>query len=193
MTEPGRLVYVVGPSGAGKDSILRWVRACEPPGVAFAHRYITRPADAGGENHVALSAFEFTSRLRSGAFALWWRANGRSYGIGVEIDRWREGGLDVVVNGSRAHLEEARQRYPDLLPVLITAPEERIARRLVERGREAGAELAERLRRNAELAATRVPGMVVIDNGGDLGRAGMALLRALAGEDHDAHHAAGNG
>ena len=56
MNDP--LVYVMGPSGAGKDSVLdraRTMLSVEAP-VAFAHRYITRPADIGGENHVALTA-----------------------------------------------------------------------------------------------------------------------------------------
>ena len=44
----GRLVYVMGPSGAGKDSLLSFARSAladEP--VVFAHRYITRPAGQG--------------------------------------------------------------------------------------------------------------------------------------------------
>ena len=192
MGEPGRLIYVVGASGAGKDSLLRWVRERHPPGVVFAHRYITRPADAGGENHVALSEPEFATRLAAGAFALWWEANGLRYGIGLEVDLWRAAGLDVVVNGSRAHLAHAMRAFPTLLPVLVTAPSERIAERLAARGREEGESLASRLRRNADLAATTVPGMVVIDNGGDLARAGQALLRTLTQEDGDAHHAPGN-
>ena len=51
----------MGPSGAGKDSILDRARVLTLPGtpVVFAHRYITRPAGSGGENHVALSAAEF--------------------------------------------------------------------------------------------------------------------------------------
>jgi len=193
VSEAGRLVYVIGASGAGKDSVLNWVRQRHPPGVTFAHRYITRSAEAGGENHIALSDIEFATRLASGAFALWWEANDLHYGIGTEIDLWRDGGLDVLVNGSRAHLAQALTTYPNLLPVLITAPPECIARRLAARGREDAAGQSERIYRNAALAATSVPGMVVIDNGGELARAGMALMRALAGEDEDAHHAAGHG
>ena len=193
VSEAGRLIYVIGASGAGKDSVLRWVRQRHPPGVAFAHRYITRPADAGGENHVALSEIEFATRLAAGAFALWWEANDLHYGIGGEIALWRQAGLDVVVNGSRAHLAQALATYPHLLPVLITAPAEHIARRLAARGREDAAGQSERIARNASLSATNVPGMVVIDNGGDLGRAGLALMRVLSGEDRDARHAAGHG
>ena len=46
----GRLVYVAGPSGAGKDSVIEFARQHLPPGakVRFAQRTITRPADTGG-------------------------------------------------------------------------------------------------------------------------------------------------
>ena len=96
-------IYVMGPSGAGKDSVLARARALISPDfpVAFAHRYITRPADAGGENHVALSEAEF-ERLRAlGLFVFHWTAHGFRYGIGVEADAWRRDGLVTVVSGSR--------------------------------------------------------------------------------------------
>ena len=189
----GRLIYVVGASGAGKDSVLRWVRQRHPPGVAFAHRYITRPAEPGGENHVALSNGEFATRLAAGSFALWWEANGLRYGIGREIELWRGAGLDVVVNGSRAHLAAALTTQPDLLPVLISAPAGHIADRLARRGREDAAGQSRRMERNASLSATSAPGMVVIDNGGELSDAGQALLAVLARGEGDARHAAGHG
>ena len=67
----GPLVYVMGPSGAGKDSVMGRARALLPADapVVFAHRYITRPAETGGENHVALSAAEFALRRTHGLFA----------------------------------------------------------------------------------------------------------------------------
>ncbi len=54
----GRLFYVVGASGAGKDSLIEYARNAlgSRDAVVFAHRYITRPPTARGENHVALSA-----------------------------------------------------------------------------------------------------------------------------------------
>ncbi|HKQ31163.1 MAG TPA: DUF1045 domain-containing protein, partial [Burkholderiales bacterium] len=74
----GRLFYVVGPSGAGKDSLLHYVkeRLGDHRSIAFAHRYITRAADAGGENHVALDEAEFARRESAGAFAMHWDSHG---------------------------------------------------------------------------------------------------------------------
>ncbi len=56
---PGKLIWLVGPSGSGKDSLLAALRQREHPQLLVAHRYITRPFNAGSENHIALSEHEF--------------------------------------------------------------------------------------------------------------------------------------
>ncbi|MFV0423842.1 phosphonate metabolism protein/1,5-bisphosphokinase (PRPP-forming) PhnN [Oleidesulfovibrio sp.] len=160
----GRLIYVVGPSGAGKDSVLRKARIRLGGGnAAFAHRYITRPPESDGENHVALSEKEFWKRLRCGCFAMNWASHGLLYGIGREIDDWMSNGFTVVVNGSRAYFQEALLRYPELVPVLVTASPVVLAQRLSLRGREGEGEIVERLRRGSEYGI-RHPRLVCIEN-----------------------------
>ena len=112
---PGKLIWLVGPSGSGKDSLLAALRQREHPQLLVAHRYITRPHQAGCENHIALSEHEFFTRAERNLFALSWHANNNYYGVGVEIDLWLHAGFDVVANGSRAHLAQARERYDDVL------------------------------------------------------------------------------
>ena len=97
------LFYLIGPSGAGKDALLTYARehlAGSIP-VLFSHRYITRPSQVGGENHVALTEAEFYQRQQLGLFALSWQSHQCAYGIGLEIDTWMQAGAHVVVNGSR--------------------------------------------------------------------------------------------
>ena len=171
-----RLIYIMGPSGCGKDSLMAEARLrlpAEAP-VVFAHRYITRPADAGGENHVALSLDEFQLRLSRGLFALSWQSHGFAYGVGSEIDIWMEAGLSVVVNGSRGALSEALKAYPDLLPVLVEVPVEILRQRIGERGREDAADMERRLAR-ARMSVPEVPGLVRFDNSGPLTECGQAL------------------
>lgn len=107
----GKLIWLMGASGSGKDSLLTELRQREQTQLLVAHRYITRAASAGSENHIALSEQEFFTRAGQNLLALSWHANGLYYGIGVEIDLWLHAGFDVVVNGSRAHLPQARARY----------------------------------------------------------------------------------
>lgn len=161
-----RLVYLVGPSGSGKDTLLSRLRAREPTPfpVLVAHRYITRPAGAGGENHVALSEHEFRQRLRLGCFALSWSSHGLHYGVGREIDLWLDSGVTVVVNGSRSGLPDAAERYGKRFhPVLLALPVAVQRARLLRRGRENASQIAARLARDAELPPLRHPALEVLD------------------------------
>ena len=175
-----RLIYLMGPSGSGKDSLLAHARArlAAEAGVVFAHRYITRPADAGGENHVALTREEFVTRRQARLFALHWESHGLCYGIGLELNLWLAKGSTVVVNGSRGHLREASARYPELLPVAVAVNPQTLQRRLLARGREDAEGIARRLQRQA----AEPPGngaWQTIDNNGPLAQGGEALVALI--------------
>lgn len=175
------LFYVIGPSGAGKDAVLSYARGRlgGDTAVAFAHRYITRPPDHGSENHVALSGQEFACRLGKGLFAMHWRSHGLHYGIGVEIDQWLAQGVDVVVNGSRGYLDEARLKYPRLRALLITAPLAVLCERLAQRGRENSTEIKKRLERAGKFCQISHPGLITLDNSGPLQEAGEGFIQLL--------------
>jgi ribose 1,5-bisphosphokinase len=177
----GPLVYVMGPSGAGKDAVLARARSLlsvDAP-IAFAHRYITRPASADGENHVALSRAEFALRRAHGLFAFHWHAHGNDYGIGREIEAWRATGLSVVVSGSREHYERMAGDDPGVQPVLITAATDTLRARLAARGRENAVAVASRLARS-EAHAVSDSRLLTIVNDGALDDAAEAFVRLLA-------------
>lgn len=179
----GRLVYIVGPSGSGKDSVIDYARSRLPAGsnVAFARRTITRPATAGGENHVAASVPEFGQLLEAGAFAMHWRANDLCYGIGREIFDQLDQDRTVVVSGSRQHLPHAVAAFPAMQVVLITAAFETLKARLVARGREDAAGIERRLNRAAALELMAGTDAFAIRNDGQLAEAGAKLIAFLAG------------
>lgn len=179
-----RLFYLIGASGAGKDSLLDYAREQLPAGMplVFAHRYITRPANAGGENHIALSDEEFDQRLAQGCFAMHWASHGLRYGIGVEADRWLALGLDVIVNGSREYLSSAAARYDCLHPILVTASAARLEQRLRQRGRESARAIQQRVTRAMRLdAELEHPRLIRLGNDGSLAAAGDALMAILLG------------
>lgn len=168
-SRPGQLFYVVGPSGAGKDTILADARAklAGRVFIAVAHRYITRIASGSNENHIALTPSEFALRDRAGLFAMQWDSNGHRYGIGLEIHQWLDAGVSVLVNGSRGYLPEALRFFPDLRLILITASVETLRERLTARGREDQAAIALRLER--ALAFTRLarpPDLQILNDAG---------------------------
>ena len=145
-----RLIVVVGPSGAGKDSVLRgWRAALATLGAQapmFAQRVITRAPDAT-ESHEAVTAGDFAGMRSQGLLATWWHAHGLDYGV-----RWRQfeplaAGNWVVLNGSRAHLPALCAQAPGLRVVEISAPADVLARRLAGRAREDAAAREGRLAR----------------------------------------------
>lgn len=187
MPDP-KLVYVIGPSGAGKDSLLRWVSTGMPSdaGIAFARRTITRPARPDDEDHESLDEAAFARLRRAGAFALDWQANGLSYGIrSSELSTPRAVGV-VVVNGSRAHVPVAAARYPALVAVHVTARLDTLKRRLALRGRETPEQIELRVSRSVSLQWPAGIRVVEIANDGDLAEAGGALRQLLLQEAHAA-------
>lgn len=169
----GLLVAIVGPSGAGKDTLLDAL-ARKRPDFQVAQRIITRAADAGGEDHQAVSDAMFDAQLGKGGFAFHWQAHGLRYAIAADIDQHLAAGQVVVFNGSRKALPEIARAYPQLLALTVTAPVDVLAARLATRGRESAAEIAARLHR------ARMPlpdGAIVIRNDGPLD-AGVARIEA---------------
>ncbi len=175
---PGRLVLVVGPSGAGKDSVLAAVKArcVGEPAIVFPRRIVTRPVTAD-EDHISVSHTGFDDARRGAAFALWWRAHGLKYALPISIDTDIRAGRTVVCNASRGIVEDARARYACVTCVLVTARAELLAARLEARARRSDGALAHRIERNAIYAELSAD--VVVDNSGALQEAVDALTSAL--------------
>lgn len=176
----GRLIFLVGPSGSGKDSLIDASREqLALAGVEIARRVITRSAEAKGEAAQGVTPEQFDTLRAQGAFAMHWRANGLDYGIPRQVDQWLAAGRAVLVNGSRAYLPEARQRYPDMLAVLVEVKPEVLRQRLLARGRETAEEVEQRLARSARLQAETDPSVHVLDNSSTLEAAVAAFVSLL--------------
>lgn len=163
-----RLIVVVGPSGAGKDSLLAHWRASLPPAQRphLARRSITRPAEARGEAHEPLSAEAFAAQARAGAFAFRWQAHGLHYGIRhAELAPLAQGRW-VLMNGSRAHLPLLRLAAPWARVLQVEAPAALRAARLQARGREPAPAHAARLQRalDAQPPAGLAPDLLIVND-----------------------------
>ena len=177
----GVVVAVVGPSGAGKDSVMNYAR--ERMGklasdVTFMRRVITRPDDGDTEDHDSVDEQSFAKMAANGEFAAYWRANGLSYGLRTSMDDVVRAGGVVVANVSRTAIPALKDRYAHVLPVVVTAPAAILAERLKARGRESHDEVLSRLER-AEARELAVDDAVTIVNGGELAVAGEAFLATL--------------
>ena len=180
----GALVAVVGPSGAGKDSLM--VAAARHPAldprVRFARRTVTRTPQRDAEDHDSLDADGFARAVAAGAFALHWSAHGLSYGLASAVRDDLDRGFTVVANLSRRSLGEAADRFPRLHVVEVTAEPGVLLRRLVARGREDEAAVRLRVGRQVPVALPAgAAGHLRLDNSGDLGDAAARLVRHLNG------------
>jgi len=175
----GVLLLVVGPSGAGKDTLIGGARKrfAEDDDVLFVRRAITRPEDPAGEDHLPMDRHEFEAARRSGQFAVSWEAHGLSYGIPATVDDHLADGGVAVANGSRAALPLFAAHYLNLMIVNVTARPEVLAGRLSARGRESADAILARLARSvaAPVAAPSCD-MARIDNSGNVEDAVSVLV-----------------
>ncbi|WP_411883714.1 phosphonate metabolism protein/1,5-bisphosphokinase (PRPP-forming) PhnN [Polaromonas sp. YR568] len=174
----GSWIFVCGPSGAGKDSVIASAREMlsSRQDIVFARRMVTRPAQQGSE-HDPVAEADFLAVLQAGGLSWHWQAHGFYYGISRHYADEVEAGRIVVVNGSREHVNSLAPS-PGLRVVQITAGQNQLAERLAQRGRDAASAVTERLARN-----TRFTGMqadCVIVNDAELAVAGQRLANYLA-------------
>jgi ribose 1,5-bisphosphokinase len=172
------LVLVVGPSGAGKDTLINAARTAlaEEPLFVFPRRVVTREAVAALEDHDSVSPAEFARAAAAGEYALSWEAHGLSYGLPASLVENLRTGRVVVLNASRGVVGMATQKFPDTRLILVDAAAEVRAKRLASRGRESDAEVTERLRREVPAA---LDGAARVDNSGDLQSSVAAFTAAL--------------
>jgi ribose 1,5-bisphosphokinase len=175
---PGRLVLVIGPSGAGKDTLINLARAicANDAGIVFPRRVVTREASSSEDNDY-LSPAAFRRARDGGDFALHWEAHGHCYGVPRALDDDIRAGRTVVVNVSRTIVDVARRTYTDPAVVLVKAPPDVLAERLAQRARDSDGSIEARLGRAVEDAAADV----TIINIGDATEHARRLVNVVRG------------
>lgn len=180
----GALVLVVGPSGAGKDSILGYARQqlTSDSRFVFARRLITRHDADPTEEHEACTEAAFAAEEASGTLVVSWRAHGTGYGIRRTILQPLAEGRVVIANVSRRVIDQGAALAARVTIAHITASPAVLAARLRLRGRETHDEIVARLAREAPLPP-HTGALVTIGNDGPLAEGGgefVALLREEA-------------
>lgn len=163
----GTLFLVVGPSGAGKDTLIDGARAAlaGDAGIVFARRAITRPANSGGEDHDAITDDTFDARHKIGGFMLDWTAHDLKYGVPASYADDLAAGRHVVANVSRSVIGEAIARYSPTVLLEVTASPAILAQRLAHRGRETADEVRARLAREAAAIPENADRTTIVNDG----------------------------
>jgi ribose 1,5-bisphosphokinase len=175
------LIYVVGPSGAGKDSLLNWLRGHLPSTdrIHWARRTIDRPPSTEGEVHESVSSEGFKQLLDTHQLAMHWSANAHQYGIRHSELSPHPLGSWIFVNGSRAHIPVAAMNFPELTVLHITAQPEVLHQRLLARGRESLEAIEQRLSRTPPLKVPATCQFLEFLNHEPLETSGPKLQNAL--------------
>ncbi|PDT78916.1 phosphonate metabolism protein/1,5-bisphosphokinase (PRPP-forming) PhnN [Bradyrhizobium sp. C9] len=181
---PGRLILVVGPSGAGKDTLLGLAKAAcaDDCDIVFARRLITRQASASEDNE-EVSAETFQRAVGAGDYAMHWEAHGHRYALSRAINDEIRAGRTVIANVSRTVIAAARRNYANAVVVSITAPPDVLAARLAARARSSDGLLAQRLARTVDESAS-TPDFTIV-NSGTAEYHARQLVRIIKGERWD--------
>ncbi len=171
-------MLVVGPSGAGKDTLLDLARTAhkDNPDLVFARRVITR--EPMGEDHDTLDEAAFMQAQKDGAFLLAWAAHGLHYGIPAALRNELQVGRTVVANVSRSVIPEAENLDARVTVLNVTAAPDVLARRIAARGRESLADIEQRVRREQPIVTTRAK-LINVQNDGALDDAARLFMAAL--------------
>ncbi|QQO19439.1 phosphonate metabolism protein/1,5-bisphosphokinase (PRPP-forming) PhnN [Bradyrhizobium diazoefficiens] len=179
---PGRLVLMVGPSGAGKDTLLRLAQAAcaDDRDIVFPRRIVTRESSAD-EDNIAVTSDEFRRAREQGDFAVHWDAHGHSYALPLDIHDDIRAGRTVVANVSRTVIGALRQAYANVVVVAVTAPLDVLAARLAARARHSDGNIVERLTRSVDDVSAHAD--VTILNAGSPEYHSRQLVRVIRNED----------
>lgn len=143
------LFFFVGNSGSGKDSLMKaTAQILEKMGkrVFIVKRYITRSCHSS-ENFYSISKEDFLKMKKNDQFALNWSIYDLHYGCPITFEEKINSGKIVFINVSRNILGECKEKYPNSNIIYIKVPIEIAKERLLQRGREKGRALQERLER----------------------------------------------
>lgn len=158
----GGFVMVVGPSGAGKDTLIGLARErlSADERFVFPRRLVTR-ASSAWEDHDSIDEATFARDCEAGRFPLAWRAHDLGYALPGSARDAALAGRVVICNVSRAVVEEGRRTLPNVSVVEITASEQVLAERLHARGRVEDGDLAGRLARSRAMPAVHADLVIV--------------------------------
>lgn len=144
----GLLIVISGPSGVGKDTLIRRVLELDP-NVKYSVSGTTRKprADEKDEaNYTFLTRERFEELVRQGAFLEHAAYNGNLYGTFKDrVEKARADGRDVLLKIDVQGAEQVRRLVPDGVFIFVVAPSElELEQRQERRGSESAQDLASR-------------------------------------------------
>jgi guanylate kinase len=121
----GLLIVISGPSGVGKDTVLRRLFELAPH-LEYSVSYTTRPArpdEVDGRSYTFVSEPEFLRLIEQREFLEWARVYDHYYGTSRRrVEEALERGDDIILKIDVQGAGFVRRRKPDALFIFITPP-----------------------------------------------------------------------
>ncbi len=171
------VILVVGPSGSGKDTLLRGAMQhfYANSRIHFVKRYITRKPDTNEDNYY-LDREAFTLLEGAGFFISTWQAHNNCYGIAHHCISACHKDATLVCSVSRSVIRDFEIQCDNCTTIFVTAAIEVLKKRLQNRGREEKKDIEKRLSRaKIDVEAKK---LITFDNSEDLEHS-MAAFNAL--------------
>ena len=148
--EPGLLIVISGPSGVGKDTILRRLFQLAPE-LKYSVSYTTRPPRPGeidGQSYTFVTEDEFKRLIDAKEFLEWAQVYDQYYGTSRKrVEDALARGEDIILKIDVQGAAFVKKRKPDALFIFITPPStEELLQRLMGRNTENPAALERRQR-----------------------------------------------
>ncbi|QDF28896.1 AAA family ATPase [Halarcobacter anaerophilus] len=140
-----KIVLIIGPSGAGKDTLIKEAKKEFKEKINFVKRYITRESDVNESNYY-IDEYAFEILRHNSYFASSWNAHGNFYGI---PKRFIKNGINLI-SISRGRIKDFENLYDKVYTINITLPKEILKQRLLKRGRENKEDIEKRVQREYE-------------------------------------------
>lgn len=167
-----KIVLIVGPSGVGKDTLLRHAKEVYKEDLNFVKRYITREADTNEDNYF-VDDYAFEVLKNNGYFLSNWNAHGNAYGIPKSFFK---NGVNII-SISRARIKDFENAYENVYTINITIEKDKLKQRLLDRGRETLEQIEKRLARSYEKIEARK--LIEFDNSKPLEESKKSFINLL--------------